>query len=270
MHKGFELFLSEDISPIFCKKLFENYYPNEKQIFDSTNQRIERVISNFKSFSGNIDGTKMQANWFPQIRADIFLSHSHNDKDLAIAIAGWLRQEFGLKTFIDSCIWGHSKDLLKLIDNEFCSNKINNKIISYNYENRNYSTSHVHMMLSSALTNMIDNTECVIFLNTPNSITPEDVINKTFSPWIYTEILMTSLIRLKRIEEYRPKITTESFSAIERRKELKVEYVINTDHLAKMSTRTLLDWKKGWPIDKPHLDFKYFALDKLYELTKNQ
>ena len=65
----------------------------------------------------------MQANWFPQIKADIFISHSHKDEDLALALAGWLKVSFGLTAFIDSCVWGYANDLLKMIDYKYCYQK---------------------------------------------------------------------------------------------------------------------------------------------------
>ena len=65
-------------------------------------------------------------------------------------------------------------------------------------------TSHVHMMLDTALTEMIDNTECIMFYNTPNSVLLADDLQKiknekkkvTLSPWIYHELAMTSLVRI--------------------------------------------------------------------------
>lgn len=53
------------------------------------------------------------------------------------------------------------------------------------------------MMLASALTMMIDKAECVIFLNTPNAVSTEEIIDKTESPWIYYETVMTNLVRHK-------------------------------------------------------------------------
>ena len=173
---------------------------------------IERKIKSFIDDDGFLDGSKMQDNWFPQIKADVFISHSHKDKDLALALAGWLKENLGLTAFIDSCVWGYSNDLLKLIDNRYCRNEYRR---TYDYEKRNSSTSHVHMMLSVALTQMIDNTECLFFLNTPNSITPDTIINQTESPWIYSEIATSQLIRKKKLEEYRQVALMESWSSLD-------------------------------------------------------
>ncbi|MDD4968026.1 MAG: hypothetical protein PHT07_01210 [Paludibacter sp.] len=272
MYKGFEIKISKEDFPNYRLNLKNNYYTIGNKLYTQDKNVIQNEITKFKLPNGAIDGTAMQANWFPKIHANVFISHSHKDKEFAISLAGWLKIKFGLTAFIDSCVWGFADDLLKLIDNEYCSIRENNKIVSYNYKDRNYSTSHVHMMLSNALTSMIDNCECIFFLNTPNSITPYDVVStKTQSPWIYTEIAMTSLIRKKDVSEYRPVIIVESFSITERKKELNLEYIINTDHLIKLRKRDLQWWEDNWPYDDYHSpDFTKFALDKLYELISNK
>ena len=57
---------------------------------------------------------------------------------MVIALNGWLYESFGIKSFIDSSVWGYANDLLKLIDDAYCLNlEGTNK--SYNYEKRNYS-----------------------------------------------------------------------------------------------------------------------------------
>lgn len=56
------------------------------------------------------DGVAIQNDWFPEIDADIFISHSHNDCKLANGIAGWMNEEFGLRCFIDSNVWGYTND----------------------------------------------------------------------------------------------------------------------------------------------------------------
>ncbi len=41
-------------------------------------------------------------NWFPSIKSDIFLSHSHKDEDTALKIAGYLKNNHKLEVFVDS------------------------------------------------------------------------------------------------------------------------------------------------------------------------
>lgn len=46
-----------------------------------------------------------------------------------------------------------------------------------------------------------------VFLNTPNSIQTADTINKTKSPWIYHETVISRLIRKKKLSECRGEAT---------------------------------------------------------------
>ena len=149
------------------------------------------------------------------------------------------------------------------------------KMSTFVDKKRNYSTSHVHMMLSVALTQMIDNTECLFFLNTPNSLTPGTIINQTESPWIYSEIATTRLIERRHFSEYRLKRAVESFSKGGKRTP-PVKYVLQVDHLTDIDNRVLSNWADSWQdVDNRNHSFPQYsenlevhALDKLYELTK--
>lgn len=267
MFIGFELsginLTKEDVSD------YKDILVKGRKRYISQKRMVETVIDSFVLKNGNIDGTKMQANWFPQVKVDIFLSHSHNDEDMAIFLSEVFRRVFGLEVFIDSCLWGYADDLLKIIDDRFCL-RPDREI--YDYKKRNRSTSHVHMMLTTALTKMMDNAECVMFLNTPNSVTPEDTIKKTGSPWIYAEIAMTQLIRHRPKEDYRFRHLTESFSQkeqIDNEMSLSVEYTIPTHHLISINGGTMADWVTKWPYigEKYSPDYKQCSLDVLYNLT---
>jgi hypothetical protein len=129
------------------------------------------------------------------------------------------------------------------------------------------------MMLSVALTQMMDNTESIWFLNTPNSITPYDTISKTESPWIYAEIAMTQLIRQKDISEYRVKRIMESLKkAYSEGGKLEVEYDIDLGHLTTLSVDNLCTWERRW---RMHSNGEQYiqgtgihALDMLYQIVK--
>ena len=133
------------------------YFKEGKKMYESMKKEIDTNLENF-STNGKLDATKLSENWFPQINADIFVSHSHKDFDSALTLAGFLYKKLDLICFIDSCIWGYSNKLLKAIDVKYCKNINKN---TYDYDLRNLSTSHVHMMLTVALTKMIYKTECL-------------------------------------------------------------------------------------------------------------
>ncbi|WP_172196658.1 hypothetical protein [Saccharibacillus qingshengii] len=183
---GFKLSRQENQSAYLKSKGLE--------VYEDVKGKVTGALEDFLLGDGSIDGSRLQDDWFPTIKADVFISHSHDDENSALEIAGWLKVRFGLVAFIDSCIWGYCNDLLKQIDNEYCFRKEDGM---YDYNLRNYSTSHVHMMLSTALTKMMDKTETLFFLNTPNSINTQQAINKTYSPWIYHELATSEKLRKK-------------------------------------------------------------------------
>lgn len=137
---------------------FEHYKDDGFASHAIQKARIESTIDSFKAADGKLIASKVAANWFPSMDADVFISHSHQDSELAIGLAGFLKREFSITSFIDSCAWGYSNDLLKMLDNEYCYQEESD---TYNYSQRNRSTCHVFMMLSVALSKMMNDCECV-------------------------------------------------------------------------------------------------------------
>ena len=195
MYKGFELNSSffdsleaeHDLDPFYSSELKE-YSRLGFRIADSFDYKTNWFIRE----DGTIDASRMQRAWFPLTDADIFISHSHKDKEFAIALAGLIRKQTGLKPFVDSCVWGHAERLLQDIDNMFCRN---NGSQAYNYESHNFAASHIYTMLTTALDMMIHKTECFFFLNTSNSIQSSCINDpETESPWLYHELMMSKLL----------------------------------------------------------------------------
>lgn len=250
------------------KNKFDCYYQSGTEMYNKFKKPIRKKLDEYIGIDGSLNGSDIQKDWFQDIEADIFLSHSHKDEDLAIRFAGWLYKEFELITFIDSCIWGYSGDLLKQIDKKYCWKKSSQ---AYDYDKRNFSTSHVHMMLSTALTKMIDKCECIIFLNTENSTTTtEDIIlntstQKTYSPWIYSEINCINLIEKKPLSpsSRNPKEQKMYHNFSEN---LLVGYVIDAEltNLNILDDDILSTWKtKNFKASSTQTK----ALDNLYSLT---
>lgn len=254
------------------KTIEKDFYVNSgsitnfrKNIEEGKTIFFEKVKLKFQSET-ILSGTNITNEWFPQSQWDVFISHSHADEKLAIHLAAWLNRKFGLNVFIDSFVWGSADELLKLIDNEYCVLNQNKNKTTYDYEKRNYSTSHVHMMLSGALSDAIYNTECIIFLNTPNSLSVNDIeLKKTSSPWIYNEIKTSSVIArkyprkeiaYKRVLEHHDKF----YSSI--LKDLEVHYNV-TNQLSKflnLSSEDLLEWERLNNSDVHPLDCLYFRV----------
>lgn len=85
--------------------------------YESTipNIDINEDLMNFFDDDFVFDGSAIQEGWFPQINADIFISHSHRDEKTAKALAMWLKNEFNLTAFIDSTVWGYFEELLSIV-----------------------------------------------------------------------------------------------------------------------------------------------------------
>lgn len=173
----------------------ESYKSNKKEVLND--------LKNYLLIDGSsLDGDEIQKHLFPEDNIDIFLSHSHGDANEVIKLAILLERK-GLNVFVDSCVWGNAFDLLKVIDEKYCKNEDNSN--TYNYDKRNYSTSHVYMMLNTALHKMIDQCEVFLFLGTPNSISAKDGIKNQESlksPWIFSELAFIQHVRRKSSFNY--------------------------------------------------------------------
>ena len=191
------------------------------------------------------------------------ISHSHRDESKVLELAGWLLNRFGIKSFIDSCIWGYGNDLIQMLDNNYSWLDEENKI--YFYHKVIESTNHVHMMLNTALNAMIDKTECLIFYETPNSIESFENSDKTESPWIYSEIAFSQVVQQRiphRVRELITESRTFSDGVEHFEKALRVKYDVNSSHLVKINYKTLNQWMK-YPIKNDPEG----ALDYFYEIT---
>jgi hypothetical protein len=208
MYKKFRLKKFEEEFKKNDKSIYNRYLEKGKVIYKDKEQ-IKNVLREFLNYEGELEANKIIEEWFRSGEYDIFLSHSHKDEELAIAIAGMLNEKFGLKVFIDSQVWGYIYDLQKEIDDEYCKNEGEKN--SYSYNKRNVSTSHVHLMLSNALRKMIDSCDFFFFLDSQNSLKYVNINSEdaTFSPWINLEVEITNTIRIKKIKE--TKIFDESY-----------------------------------------------------------
>ena len=234
------------------------------KINEANAKKVRDSLGRFVA-SGEINGSQLRDHWFPEIKANIFISHSHDDEGLALDLAGWLSNSFGLTSFIDSCVWGHADELLRQIDNKLCLNKNEQ---TYDYEKRNGTTSHVHMMLATALSRMIDSTECVIFVSSPSSVKAEEAISKVYSPWIYYELAMMEVIRKRDPLEHRPIIKEASEGGIRNySKPIQIFYEADFKSLTSINLDTLKSWLKRWESDKLR---RKHPLDSLYAVAPHQ
>ena len=204
---------------------YRKYGLGQKLIND---ELVHKALDNYLLNDGYLDASAMEEDWFPEIKANVFLSHSHADEKAVIRLAGYLFQEYGITSFIDSTVWGYANDLLKKIDDQYCvqSTKPDGGH-TYDYDKRNQSTAHVHMILQGALAKMINRCECLIFVNTPKSLVTTNIGDSavTASPWIYSELLMANTFPAREPEYYNIMLSERTDSIMEY-SELKVKYKV--------------------------------------------
>lgn len=242
-----------------------NYYYDEGlKSLGKYKEKIKNKLEAYIDYStGYIDGEKLEKTLFKEIDTDVFLSHSHKDKDLAISIAGWLKEEMGLTAFVDSCVWSYADNILKNINNSYnvIGEKSNGYRI-YDYNKANYIASHIYLMLNSALNNMINKTECLIFINTPNSTIQIDKIideQQTLSPWIYSEIVMANTMKITYpIREVI--IKKEFYQHTEINEDVNITHKLDFSNFIDIDLSVLKKWKCQW-------NWHGHALDTLYEIV---
>lgn len=262
------------ISNGFYNRNINPHLTTGERIYQDYTESSKKCLQDFIKNNDTIDGTALKEHWFNMTKADVFLSHSHNDISKVKAFAGWLYDVFGLTAFIDSCVWGYCDNLLRDIDNTYCKNK---KDDNYNYRMRNYTTSHVHMMLSIALSQMIDQTECVIFFNTPNSINWVSDLNsiknksekKTLSPWIYHELAMTSLIRT---QSYPRQELLHEGVIFEKNSEIHISHDVTKylEEMKNMNDGHLSKWENNWQRVQDILEHRIDGSHIYYDKYKNK
>lgn len=151
--------------------------------------------------SGIIKGDTLKDSYFPSTLFegsyyDVFISHSHNNDEEAHLLAAWLMKYKKLSCFVDSFAWGSADQLLKEIDNKYCYRKHTK---TYDYNKRNFTTSHVHAILSMALLDTILRSKYCIFIESTESVPLNSGLKKkTLSPWLYEEIKYMQLLQPKR------------------------------------------------------------------------
>ncbi len=121
----------------------------------------------------------------PQLKnAQVFLSHSHADKNKALEVKNYLEEYLDAEcVFIDSLFWDYKDDVL-------------NKLAKYD------DTSKIEdaftLILRESLQDMIEKCPYFVFLQSKNSVSlNQDLLGITYSAWIYEELKIAHSISNK-------------------------------------------------------------------------
>lgn len=122
----------------------------------------------------------------PQLKnAQVFLSHSHADKNKALKVKGYLEEDLDAEcVFIDSLFWDYKDGVL-------------NKLAEYDDISRIKDA--FTLILRESLEDMIKKCPYFVFLQSKNSVSlNQDLLGITYSAWIYEELKIAHSISESR------------------------------------------------------------------------
>lgn len=207
----------------------------------SVAQKVHRLELFIMKDGASISAELIAKELFPQMSCDVFISHSSDDQDIAIQLAHELEQR-GIRAFVDSVFWGSAYKLLKAIDDKH-SKPLGSS--NYNYERCNRSAAHVHMILVTALQNMIMRSGALLFLNTDRSISTKEFVrgeSMTHSPWIHMELMFSHMLWKLRRRKIVLDAAMESFGSA-----ASVIHTAPVEHLKEISSSAFMQWLKPRP-----------------------
>ncbi|GAA7157624.1 toll/interleukin-1 receptor domain-containing protein [Helicobacter pylori] len=130
----------------------------------------------------------------PQLKdAQVFLSHSHADKNKALKVKNYLESETNHRVFIDSLFWDYKDNVLNKLAKYDSTSKIKDAFV---------------LILRESLQDMIEKCPYFVFLQSSNSVSNQGLSCTTYSAWVYEELKIAHSIR-----ESRPTPMMESWQA---------------------------------------------------------
>lgn len=163
--------------------------------YKNFNSIIENIKSSLPKGEGILNMGDIEGKLFPSPDNSprVFISHSHFNENHVLFLVGFLSL-MSIECFVDSWQWGYIDKIQLMLDEEY--SKIDEYI--YSYEKVIHTTSIVKPLLISAITKVIDKTECAIFLHTEDStLSVDNHPLGTSSPWLYLENIAMGILRPK-------------------------------------------------------------------------
>ncbi len=163
---------------------------NQAHQVDETAKKIDKLIKNAPYSNDDIvlNHNKIKEAFFspfkPQLKsAQVFLSHSHADKNKALKVKGYLESKTNHKVFVDSLFWDYKDDVL-------------NKLAEYDDISRIKDA--FTLILRESLQDMIEKCPYFVFLQSKNSVSNQGLSRITYSAWIYEELKIAHSISESR------------------------------------------------------------------------
>ncbi|UOR63657.1 toll/interleukin-1 receptor domain-containing protein [Helicobacter pylori] len=166
-------------------------FNNQAHQVDEVAKKIYKLIEGAKHSNDGIilNHNKIKEAFFspfkPQLKdAQVFLSHSHADKNKALKVKNYLESETNHRVFIDSLFWDYKNNVLKEIKKHHIDvSKIEDAFT---------------LILRESLQDMIEKCPYFVFLQSNNSVSNQGLSCTTYSAWIYEELKIAHSIRESR------------------------------------------------------------------------
>ncbi|MFT2640841.1 toll/interleukin-1 receptor domain-containing protein [Helicobacter pylori] len=178
---------------------FNNQAHQVNEVVEKIAEKIYKLIESAKHPNDGIilNHNKIKEAFFspfePQLKdAQVFLSHSHADKNKALKVKNYLESETDHRVFIDSLFWDYKNNVLK----EMKKHHIDVSKIEDTFT----------LILRKSLQDMIEKCPYFVFLQSNNSVSNQGLSHTTYSAWIYEELKIAySLIADSALQESRIK-----------------------------------------------------------------
>ncbi|GAA8254064.1 toll/interleukin-1 receptor domain-containing protein [Helicobacter pylori] len=188
--KAFVVDLDSSKNQIMLKSSVRSFNNQAHQINEAA-EKIHELIKNAPYSNDNIvlKRNEIKEAFFspfkPQLKnAQVFLSHSHADKNKALKVKGYLESKTKRKVFVDSLFWDYKDDVL-------------NKLAKY--DNTSKIKDAFTLILRESLEDMIKKCPYFVFLQSNNSVSfNQDLSRITYSAWIYEELKIVHSIKESR------------------------------------------------------------------------
>lgn len=216
---------------------------------DAVNEKVVNLRSYLMEDESSISAELIAEHLFPKVRCDVFISHSYNDRDLAIQLAYELKQK-GVIAFVDSVFWGSAYDLLRTIDKNY--SRIEGSPY-FHLDRCNRSAAHVYMILVGALQRMIMQSSTLLFLNTDRSVSSKKSIEgeaMTHSPWVHMELTFSHLIWTLHQGRCMSRVGMESLGT-----DVSIFHTAPVEHLKVATSSEFMSWLKACPDRDNNQDF---------------
>ncbi len=196
--KTFKVDLDNRENQIILKSSTRPFYHQAHQV-DEAAKKIHELIKEAKCSNDDIilNHNEIKEAFFspfkPQLKnAQVFLSHSHADKNKALKVKNYLESETNQRVFIDSLFWDYKNDVLNELAEYDDTSKIEDAFT---------------LILRESLQDMIEKCPYFVFLQSNNSVSfNQDLSRTTYSAWIYEELkIANGLIADSTLQESRIK-----------------------------------------------------------------